>query len=556
VDDAPRTATPRVLADRYTLLAPIGSGGAGVVWRAHDRVLDRTVAVKLLHPDIARDPATAARFRAEASAAAKLTHPHAVIVYDIGTVEGQDYLVMEMVEGVTIADLLPGGPLSPGAVAAIGSQVAQALGMAHARGLVHRDVKPANVLLTRTGVAKVADFGIARALGEATSRLTTPGHVMGTARYLAPEQLRDQQVDARADVYALGLLLHQTLTGQPPFGDGTAVEVASRRLVASLPRASQQRSGIPRALDDVIACATQLDPADRFASGAEFASARAPLVGPDAAAEVADRVAGAGPSSAGGGGAPVVAPRPTVAASVAAAGPDRPALRSGGDPDADGGPVTVALPTASSPQPGRETLPRAMRWLVVVAIVSAIVGIGFLAGGGREPDAGDEPSDVVAGNSEEDAQPATVPVVDGGDHDPLGDGEEHPGDVPNAFDGDRATSWQTQRYRGDPRLGGLKDGVGIWFDLGDPVAVAEVLVVSPEPGASFTLYAGDDPPDAGQVPGDWGSEVARVEDAETESRIRLDEPIEARAWLVWFTSLPPDGSQFRARVSEIVFTAG
>jgi eukaryotic-like serine/threonine-protein kinase len=555
VDDAPRTATPRVLADRYALLAPIGSGGAGVVWRAHDRVLDRTVAVKLLHADIARDPATAARFRAEASAAAKLTHPHAVVVYDIGSVEGQDYLVMELVEGVTISDLLPAGPLSAGAVAAIGAQVAQALGAAHARGFVHRDVKPANVLLTRTGVAKVADFGIARALGEATSRLTTPGHVMGTARYLAPEQLRDQPVDGRADVYSLGLLLHQLLTGRPPFGDGTAVEVASRRLVASLPRASEQRVGIPRPLDDAIARATQLDPADRFADGAQFAAALAPLVGPGASAEVAERVARTSPSG-GRDDVSAMAAREPVAVAPADVDAGHPVRHARRDPQPAAGPATVALLAPSPPSSERTRPARAVRWVVLVAVATAIAGIAFLAGGGRDPGSGDVPPDVVAGGSEEAAEVASVPVVDGGDHDPLGDGEEHPGDVPNAFDGDRATSWQTQRYRGDPRLGGLKDGVGIWLDLGERVAVTEVLVVSPEPGADLTLYAGDAPPDGDQVPGDWGSEVARVTDAETEARVRLDDAVEARVWLLWFTSLPPDGSEYRARVSDVVFTAG
>jgi eukaryotic-like serine/threonine-protein kinase len=239
VDDVSTRAPARVLADRYALLERLGAGGAGVVWRAHDQLLERTVAVKLLHRDLADDPGTTERFRAEAAAAAKLTHPHAVIVYDIGETDEGDYLVMELVEGATLGHLLDEGPLLPGVVASLGNQVGRALGAAHARGLVHRDVKPANILITTEGGAKVADFGIARALGDATSRLTVTGHVMGTARYLAPEQLRDEGIDARADVYALGLVLHQCLTGRLPFGEGTAVEMASRRLVGDLAAPSE-----------------------------------------------------------------------------------------------------------------------------------------------------------------------------------------------------------------------------------------------------------------------------------------------------------------------------
>jgi eukaryotic-like serine/threonine-protein kinase len=290
VTEPPTPGQPPLLAGRYALRQRIGSGGAGVVWRAHDRVLDRVVAVKLLHHDLARDDATASRFRAEATAAAKLTHPHAVIVYDIGRDGDRDYLVMEHVEGATLGEVLTAGPLPAGVVASLGEQVARALGAAHARGLVHRDVKPANVLITEDGVAKVADFGIARALGEATSRLTTPGHVMGTARYLAPEQLRDQAIDARADVYALGLVLHQALTGQLPFGEGTAVELASRRLVGSLPRVSEQLADVPTRLDDALARATEREAVDRFTDGAAFAGALAGSVTTDAQSRLAETV--------------------------------------------------------------------------------------------------------------------------------------------------------------------------------------------------------------------------------------------------------------------------
>lgn len=268
-----------VLGDRYRLQQRLGSGGAGVVWRAHDHVLEREVAVKLLHAELAHDTVAAARFRSEASSAAKLTHPNAVMIYDIGRDGERDFLVMELVDGPSLEDLLVRAPMEAGLVAHLGAAVAGALGMAHRRGLLHRDVKPANVLLTRDGVPKVADFGIARALGVATSRLTLPGSVMGTARYLAPEQLVDGPLDGRVDVYALGLVLHEALTGRAPWGDGSAVEIASRRLSGDLPPASADRPELPPALDAVVARATRLDADERFEDGSAMAVALLPLVG-------------------------------------------------------------------------------------------------------------------------------------------------------------------------------------------------------------------------------------------------------------------------------------
>jgi serine/threonine protein kinase len=267
-----------VLSGRYELLHRLGIGGAGAVWQAMDRILERQVAIKVLLPELADDPQTAARFRAEASAAGKLTHPNVVVVYDIGRDRGRDYLVMELVDGPSASQLFAEGPMASGAAAHLGRSVAAGLGAAHAAGMVHRDVKPANVLLTRDGTPKLADFGIARALGDATARLTRPGNVVGTARYLAPEQLRDDPLDARADVYSLGLLLHEALTGGPPFGDGTAAEIASRRLAADLAPPSSAGIELPPGLDAVVARATRLDPGERHADGLELSTALAPFV--------------------------------------------------------------------------------------------------------------------------------------------------------------------------------------------------------------------------------------------------------------------------------------
>jgi eukaryotic-like serine/threonine-protein kinase len=567
VDDVTTRASARVLADRYALLERMGSGGAGVVWRAHDQLLDRTVAVKVLHRDLASDPGTTERFRAEAAAAAKLTHPHAVIVYDIGETDDGDFLVMELVEGATLGDLLEEGSLLPGVAAAVGNQVGRALGAAHARGLVHRDVKPANILVTTEGVAKVADFGIARALGEATSRLTAAGHVMGTARYLAPEQLRDERIDARADVYALGLVLHQALTGQLPFGDGTAVEVASRRLVGDLPAPSEVQPEIPAALDEAICRAIQLDPEGRFADGAEFAAALAPLAAPYAAKDLASRAR----RSAQAAGLPVspegttpvdatpqVEPLPASSpseAQVTAAIPHGPRTVAS---EPGGGRPAPATEAYGDPAPAAPSPPRRRRdgggwrgWMGLVAVAVVVLAVLLALGGepeGEGPGADDETA------AEDEA--AAIEIVDGGDHDPFGSGGGEHGDrVPEAFDGDPETYWRTQQYRGNPQLGGLKPGVGIWLDLGEPHEVTDLVVSTTNPGASFTVFVGEAPPSGGEAPEDWGSAVADVSDAGAEQHVELEEPTEGQVWLLWFTSLPPDGGRFRATVSEVRFEA-
>jgi eukaryotic-like serine/threonine-protein kinase len=593
VDDVTTRAPARVLADRYALLDRIGSGGAGVVWRAHDQLLDRTVAVKLLHSDLASDPATTERFRAEAAAAAKLTHPHAVIVYDIGrdAEDGGDYLVMELVEGATLAHLFDEGPLPPGVVAALGHQIGRALGAAHARGLVHRDVKPANILVTADGVAKVADFGIARALGDATSRLTTTGHVMGTARYLAPEQLRDQTIDARADVYALGLVLHQALTGRQPFGEGTAIEVASRRLVDDLPSPGQLRDDVPPGLDRAISRATKLDPDERFVDGAEFAATLADLAAPYAAKELATRVrrhprpgepttSGGTPPDAGLMAPPVVPPRrratpvdglptadasgtpggpgggsdPQEAATTAALGavaPPRrsPARRSPASGPGDGDAVAEPTPPGED---GSRRLGLGI-WVGLALVLAVAIALVVALGPGDDGElVADSDGD---GGTEQPEEGEAFAIVDGGDHDPFGNGE-HPDRVPEAYDGDPSTYWRTQQYRGNPELGGLKPGVGIWLDLGEPSEVAEVIVSTTNPGASFTVFVGDAPPGGGDAPEEWGTAVAEVTDAGEEERLTLDEVTEGQVWMLWFTSLPPDGGRYRATVSDVRFETG
>ena len=250
----------------------------GTVWVADDPVLSRRVAVKVLRSDLAADDATRARFRNEAIAAARVNHPNIVATYDTGDDNGTAYIVMELVDGPTVRRLVDEhGPLPVQDAIRIGIEVAAALDAAHAAGLVHRDVKPPNVLVPPSGPVKVTDFGIAKATGD--DDLTRTGAVMGTARYLAPEQVSGEPADARTDVYALGLLLYEMLCGAPPFGGETDVGTAMARLTTTAPPIRLQRADVPHALDDIVHRCLARDRARRYPSAGDVreALARVPI---------------------------------------------------------------------------------------------------------------------------------------------------------------------------------------------------------------------------------------------------------------------------------------
>jgi serine/threonine-protein kinase len=250
----------------------------GTVWVADDPVLSRRVAVKVLRSDLAADDATRARFRNEAIAAARVNHPNIVATYDTGDDNGTAYIVMELVDGPTVRRLVDEhGPLPVQDAIRIGIEVAAALDAAHAAGLVHRDVKPPNVLVPPSGPVKVTDFGIAKATGD--DDLTRTGAVMGTARYLAPEQVSGEPADARTDVYALGLLLYEMLCGAPPFGGETDVATAMARLTTTAPPIRLQRADVPHALDDIVHRCLARDRARRYPSAGDVreALARVPI---------------------------------------------------------------------------------------------------------------------------------------------------------------------------------------------------------------------------------------------------------------------------------------
>lgn len=265
-----------VLLDRYRLHTYVAAGSAAAVWRAHDAQLDRDVAIKLLLPHRAADADGVARFRAEALATVRATHPNAVRVFDACTDGALTFLVMEFVDGPSLASCSL--PVTHGVAAALGSQVASALGAAHDGGLVHRDVKPGNVLVDRTGWVKVVDFGIARSFGDAID-LDSPDIGLATARYAAPEVLDAGESGPWSDVYGLGLILWETLVGQPPF-HADRVEALARVRRDQDVSDVREHAEVPDDLAEVVTRCTRRDPGERFADGSEAAAALQAVSGP------------------------------------------------------------------------------------------------------------------------------------------------------------------------------------------------------------------------------------------------------------------------------------
>ncbi len=351
------------LAGRYRLESPIATGGVGEVWRGRDEVLGRPVAVKLLRAGYAGHPETLARFQAEARHAASLSHPGIAQVYDYGE-DGQPFLVMELVDGPSLAAVLRQGPLPPGAAMDVVAQTAAALASAHAAGLVHRDVKPGNLLLGPGQQVKVTDFGIAHAAGSAP--LTRTGTLVGTPAYLAPERVAGQGATPASDLYSLGIVGYECLSGVPPF-TGAPVEVALAHHRGELPPLGP---AVPAEMAALVASLTAKDPAARPASAAEVARWAAGLRDTPAAAQP--------------GGWQAVAP--------AGPAPPLPATLLGG-PTLAGQPAILADAHTTVQLPAQAPLARGRRLgggtgrgrllvLAAAAAVAAVLAV-WLAAGGR-----------------------------------------------------------------------------------------------------------------------------------------------------------------------------
>src|ERR1700733_14515798 len=299
--------TPEPLSGRYELGDILGFGGMSEVHLARDLRLHRDVAVKVLRADLARDPSFYLRFRREAQNAAALNHPAIVAVYDTGEAETPTgplpYIVMEYVEGVTLRDIVhTDGPMEPKRAIEVIADACQALNFSHQHGIIHRDVKPANIMISKAGAVKVMDFGIARALADSGNPMTQTAAVIGTAQYLSPEQARGESVDARSDVYSLGCVLYEICTGEPPFVGDSPVAVAYQHVRQQPVAPSRRNSELSAALDAVVLKAMAKNPDNRYQTAAEMrADLLSPPSGlaPDAALGQADAATDSAPAALG-----------------------------------------------------------------------------------------------------------------------------------------------------------------------------------------------------------------------------------------------------------------
>ena len=350
-----------VLGGRYRLIELLGQGGMATIFRATDSQLGRDVAVKVLRPEYGRDPDFVARFRMEAQAVASLNSPNIVTVHDFGMDPAGPFIVMDYVDGEDLATLLRRtGPLSANRTARIAAEVARGLAAAHARGIVHRDIKPGNILLAQDGRVQVTDFGIARAIAEA--QMTLPGTTLGSVQYMSPEQARGETATERSDIYSLGVVLFEMLAGRRPFEGDSAASIAMARLTPPVPMPSAYRSGIPPVLEAICRKAMAIDPAERFQTASAMAAALEDQLG--------DRAAGAA-AAAGLGG---VAAAPTIAAGVARPNPAR-GIPYGPEAYAVTGDRIPPPPRASRPMPDEPDEGGSGPW----AWIAGLLGLGILA---------------------------------------------------------------------------------------------------------------------------------------------------------------------------------
>jgi eukaryotic-like serine/threonine-protein kinase len=362
-----------VLGGRYRLVELLGQGGMATIYRARDSEINRDVAVKVLRPEYGADPDFVARFRQEAQSAGALNHPNVVSVFDFGTDPAGPYIVMEVVDGEDLGSIVRrSGALPPRQAARLTAQIARAIGAAHAVGLVHRDIKPSNVLVTRDGRVKVTDFGIARALSE--SALTLPGTTLGSVHYFAPEQARGEPATPASDIYSLGIVLYELLTGRRPWEGDSAAAIATARLSSAVPSPSSVRGGIPPTLEAIDRKALAPRPEDRFASATDMADALERYLSEDRPAASASAGAAGAAGLAGAGAAGAARP---VIAGVARPNPDQ--IPYSRDAYADAAPPRQGTPRSrvveAEPEDDDGGSGRGAPWLWA----SALLALGVLA---------------------------------------------------------------------------------------------------------------------------------------------------------------------------------
>jgi eukaryotic-like serine/threonine-protein kinase len=556
---SPQPISATILAQRYQLERRLAQGGMAEVWLATDLALTRQVAVKLLKPALAADPVVAERFRREAVAVAQLSHQNIVAVYDaIEDTAGDSVrlaVVMQLVNGKSLRQLLDEQRrLSPDLTIHIGSCMAAALDAAHSAGLVHRDVKPGNILITPDGRVLLTDFGIAKGLGATGDDLTSANVMMGTAKYLSPEQVRGKKLDGRADLYSLGLVLYECLAGRVPFLGETDTDTALARLNRDPTDLARLRPTLPYGLAELIHRLLARRPMDRFATGAELRAALLqiskrtadPTDSTNPATTAATRRATGEVAAVGGSSTNTVGGYRPVARSGHALGPPHRSDRT---------PTSTTRPRQ---RPNRTFEQRRGPSLILVGglLAAALVLGGLLwttLHDSKSNSGFAAPPTVVPATTTTTPPAPTSKIVKVTTYDPEGtDGQENDALASRAIDGNPATIWSTVCY-GSKSLGG-KTGVGIVADLGTPSIGTFTVWIASAPYQVQILTAAD-----GSIPAkiaDWGSPLKRATGANPEA-ITVSISTSTRYVLVLFKQLAktPECTKnpYRGDISEMAF---
>ncbi|HTU16171.1 MAG TPA: protein kinase [Solirubrobacterales bacterium] len=488
-----------VLSDRYRLEAKLGSGGMSTVYLARDEVLDRPVAVKLMHREMTEQPDQLERFNQEARAVAKLSNPNVVAVIDAGEDNGRPYIVLEYVQGETLKQRISRvGALDATEAFAYGLEVAQGLGVAHEVGMVHRDVKPQNVLIDSTGRAKLTDFGISRQLND--EGVTATGRVIGTTDYVAPEQAMGKDVDPRSDIYSLGIVLYEMLTGDVPFEADNQIGVAMKHVNEPIPDIQVQRPDISAASARVVEKATAKDPDDRYDTIEEMSEDL------QAALEVE-------------------------------------AIRAGGTT----GEATSVLDAVPPPRRQLDTRQGSPWPAVIMLLVALVIAAGtawYIASGDAPGGGGGGGNGGGGGGNPSSTQ---VSLVSATDYDPEGDESEHPEEASFAIDDDSETSWTTETYEADTLSD--KTGVGLYVDAGEQVAATSMQITTPTPGWAVEIYGTNEP-----IPEDvsgW-TPLASVDEVSDTQEIELIAGGEKyQYYLIWVTDPVETDTGFGVSISDV-----
>ncbi|MFZ0385756.1 MAG: protein kinase [Solirubrobacteraceae bacterium] len=486
------------LSGRYRLEARIAAGGMSTVYRAFDETLERQVAVKLMHREVAADSAQLERFRREARSVARLSHPHIVGVIDTGDdgdpTHPRPYIVLEYVEGETLKERIRrNGRLPITEAIAYAIEIARALGLAHAQHIVHRDVKPQNVLIDHEGSAKVTDFGIARTLEE--DGLTADGRVLGTTDYVSPEQALGRHVTGQSDLYSLGVVLYEMLTGEVPFSGENQVAVAMKHVREELPDVQIKRPEISAALASVVETATAKRESDRYADDAEMI------------ADLEDVL-------------------------------ELETARAGGSLNAEATSVIRTLPEST-----QRRLPLRLRhpWYMVVGllVVAAMVAgvLVFLANRTHHGTPGAPPQQHAPKGTPHLITPCSTCAHDYNPDALSGPKNQHPSLDNLAIDGSLSTAWTTESYDGD-LLG--KPGVGLYVTYKPAVAAGSMVLHTSTPGYSVQIYATNQAPNPNTFnsgPGGW-HKLGAVPSVRATQTIRLRTGgVRYLYYLVWITAL-------------------